>query len=81
MPWSRLFIDVLQIVPDDVGLLEEQSHVVGQVIVQFAVLQLTGSEQLQRPCAVTLHYADAQILQDAQALACLQIKLHLCTTR
>ncbi len=39
-PGSRLFIDVLKIVPDDVGLLQEEAHVIGQVLHLVEVLAL-----------------------------------------
>ena len=47
-PGSRLFIDVLKIVPDDVGLLQEEAHVIGQVLhlVEVLALELAGRKEL-----------------------------------
>lgn len=44
LPGRRFFIDVLQIVPDDVGLLQEEAHVIRQLICQLGILQLADLE-------------------------------------
>lgn len=58
-PEDTSFPHVLQVVPDDVGLLEEQTHGVGQfgVLAYLWVLQLGGGEQLRQtdpnqPCHI-----------------------------
>ena len=58
-PESAPLLHVLQVVSDDVGLLEEQTHRVGQlgVLPHLRVLQLRGGEQLRQtdpyqPCHI-----------------------------
>lgn len=58
-PEDTSFLHVLQVVPDDVGLLEEQTHGVGQfgVLAHLWVLQLRGGEELRQtdpdqPCHI-----------------------------
>lgn len=71
-PEDTSFLHVLQVVPDDVGLLEEQTHGVGQfgVLAHLWVLQLGGGEQLRQtdpdqPCHIV---AILQGIQQSTAL-------------
>lgn len=71
-PEDTSFLHVLQVVPDDVGLLEEQTHGVGQfgVLADLWVLQLGGGEQLRQtdpdqPCHIV---AILQGIQQSTAL-------------
>lgn len=52
-PESTSLLRVLQIVSDDVGLLEEQAHGVGQlrVLAHLRILQPGGREELRQPHA------------------------------
>lgn len=58
VPWSRLFIDIFQIIANDVGLLQEQAHAIGQVIWQIPMLQLACLEELQ--CTVWFEHAHSR---------------------